>query len=386
MKDALDEKSEVILAHKSYLSRISNEKIPCYEPSVGKEELELLKDVINSNWLSENKYTREFENQLLKICDRKYAVSFCNATSALISGMKSCGMREGDEIIVPSLSHSADPNSISVVGAIPVFADIEENTLCMSVKTIDAVKTNRTRAILFVSAYGNVSELDGIENYAKENNFILINDCAPALFGTYKGKPIASYGDFSVLSFFSDKIITTGEGRMLLSNNPDIIKECNMYKHDGRKERGVDLIERKGYNFRITELQTAIGVAQLKKANYFVKRKKEILKSYTSRLSNIPNVKVFQFSSKGDIVPHRIILLVPDAKSLISYLSPLGIGVRGMFMPMHSQPIYDIKKEFPYTEKIFKIGVCLPSAPTLTQKNIEFVCDSIKIFYKGVIK
>lgn len=383
MNNDSGEKNEVVLAYQSYISRVDKEKIPCYEPSVGDEELELLKDVIKGNWLSENKYTREFEYQLSKICKRKYAVSFCNATSALISGMKSCGIKEGDEVIVPSLSHSADPNSISNIGATPVFADVEEDTLCMSVRTINAVKTDRTKAILFVSAYGNVSELDGIKNYARENNLIFINDCAPALFGTYKNKPITSYGDFSVLSFFSDKTITTGEGGMLLSDDSDIIKECNRYKHDGRKERGVDIIECRGYNFRITELQTAVGVAQLKKASHFVKRKKEILKSYTKNLSNISDIKVFQFNSEGDIVPHRIVILVPDAKVLISYLNHLGIGVRGVFMPMHSQPIYNIKKEFPNTEKIFKRGVCLPSAPTLTEDNINFVCDNIKKFYEG---
>ena len=297
--------------------------------------------------------------------------------------MKSLGIKEGDEVIVPSFSHSADPNSISAIGAIPVFADVDENTLCLSVKTIDAVKTSKTKAIMLVSAYGNAAELDEIENYTKENNLFLINDCAPALFGVYKNKSIAAYGDFSVLSFFADKTITTGEGGMLLSDDINIINECNMYKHDGRKERGVDIIERRGYNFRITELQSAVGVAQLKKADYFVKRKKEILKTYTQKLSEINNVKLFQFSTKGDIVPHRVIIFVPEAKPLITYLNSLGIGVRSMFMPMHSQPTYNIKKEFPVTEKIFKKGLCLPSAPTLTEQDIKFICDSIKNFYEG---
>ena len=381
MNKSLDVKSEVISSYQSYISRIGKEKIPCYEPSLGKEEIELLTDVINRNWLSENKYTREFENQLSKICQRKYAISFSNATASLIIGMKSLGIKEGDEVIVPSLSHSADPNSISATGATPVFADVDETTLCLSVNTIDAVKTDKTKAIMLVSAYGNTADLDEIESYAKKNNLFLINDCAPALFGFYKNKSIASYGDFSVLSFFADKTITTGEGGMLLSDNLDLINECNMYKHDGRKERGVDIIERKGYNFRTTELQSAVGVAQLKKADYFVRRKKEILKKYTEKLSTIKEVEVFKFNNKGDISPHRIVIFVPEAQPLMAYLDSLGIGVRSMFMPMHSQPIYNVKKEFPVTEKIFKKGVCLPSAPTLKDEDIEFVCDSIKNFY-----
>jgi len=297
----VNKQSDVTMSYQEYMSRVSKEKIPCYEPSLGKEEIELLTDVINRNWLSENKYTREFENQLSKICQRKYAISFSNATASLIIGMKSLGIKEGDEVIVPSLSHSADPNSISATGATPVFADVDETTLCLSVNTIDAVKTDKTKAIMLVSAYGNTADLDEIESYAKKNNLFLINDCAPALFGFYKNKSIASYGDFSVLSFFADKTITTGEGGMLLSDNLDLINECNMYKHDGRKERGVDIIERKGYNFRTTELQSAVGVAQLKKADYFVRRKKEILKKYTEKLSTIKEVEVFKFNNKGDI-------------------------------------------------------------------------------------
>ena len=378
-----DSKSEVISSYQAYKARVGKEKIPCYEPSIGEEELKLVTDVINRNWLSEGKYTREFESQLAVICQRKYAVCFANATAALISGIKSLGIKEGDEIIVPSFSHSADPNSIAVTGATPVFADIDESTLCMSVKTIDAVKTPRTKAILLVSAYGNVTDLNEVEDYAKKNNLFLINDCAPALFGTFRNKSIASCGDFSVLSFFADKTITTGEGGMLLSDNLDLIKESNIYKHDGRKERGVDTIERKGYNFRITELQSAVGVAQLKKADFFVKRKKEILSIYREKLSAVSAVRVFAFNSNGDIVPHRIIIFVPKASELIEHLNSQGIGVRTMFMPMHSQPAYGETNQYPATEKVYKTGVCLPSAPTLKEEDIEFICASIKNYYKG---
>ena len=374
--------NQVISSYNDYTKRVGKEKIPCYEPSVGQEELELVTDVINRNWLSEGKYTREFESQLAEICERKFAVCFANATAALISGMKSLGLKDGNEIIVPSLSHSADPNSISVAGFTPVFAEVEESTLCLSVKTIDAVKTANTKAILVVSAYGNVGDLDEISNYAKANNLFLINDCAPALFGEFRGKSIASYGDFSVLSFFADKTITTGEGGMLLSDNAELIAGANIYKHDGRRERGVDTIERKGYNFRITELQTAVGVAQLKKAPGFVKRKKEILQEYRNKLKGIDAVKVFEFNPEGDIVPHRVVIFVPDAQKLIEHLESLGIGVRTLFMPMHSQPVYKVNKDFPVTEKLYKTGVCLPSAPSLTDEQLEFVCQSIAKFYK----
>ena len=374
-------KSEASASYEAYMSRVGSEKIPCYEPSMGAQEIEFLTDVIKRNWLSESKYTREFESRLAKICQVKFAVAFNNATAAMIAGMKSLGIGPGDEVIVPTFSHPADPNSVAATGAMPVFADVDEKTLCLSVRTIDAAKTSKTKAIMLISLYGNAPDLDGISAYAKKNNLFLIHDAAPALCTTYKGRPVTAYGDFSVLSFFADKTITTGEGGMLLTDSQKIVSECNIYKHDGRRERGVDLIERRGYNFRITELQAAVGVAQLNRLDYFVMRKKEILKEYARQLSGIKPVSVFKFNEQADAVPHRIIIFVPDAAKLISHLTGLGIGVRTTFMPMHSQPAYSIKNEFPVTEKLYATGVCLPSAPTLKQDDIDFVCSSIRKFY-----
>jgi len=224
--------------------------------------------------------------------------------------------------------------------------------------------------------------LPSLTDYCKQNNLFLIHDCAQAVFGSFKNKPIASYGDFSVMSFFADKPITTGEGGLLLTDNSALIDECNIYKHDGRRERGVDVIEKKGYNFRITELQTAVGVAQLNKADYFIKRKKEIYSQYEEKLSNIPEVRFFKFNPDADVVPHRYIIFVDNQQELMTHLSSKGVGVRTTFMPMHSMPSYNVQKDFPVTEKLFRTGICLPSAPTLTHENIEFICSSIREFYE----
>lgn len=384
MRTTQQKKSEVSLSYESYLARVGKERIPCYEPSLGAEELRNVTDVLRRNWLSEGRYTREFEARLAKLCCRRYAVAFSNATAALIVGMKSAGLGMRDEVIVPSFAHSADPNAICAAGATPVFTDIDETTLCLSTKTVEAARTPRTKAVLFISAYGNTGDLREVERYAKKNRLLLIHDCAPALFGVLDDKPVPAYGDFSALSFFADKTITTGEGGMLLSDDRTLVNEANRYKHDGRKERGEDRIERRGYNFRITELQSALGVAQLKKAKRFVRRKREILKAYAERLSGIPEVRVFPFSraARISLVPHRIIVFVPDAARLIQHLESLGIGARTLFSPMHAQPAYRVRGQFPATKKVFKTGVCLPSAPTLTRRDIQFVCDAMKNFYK----
>ena len=371
-------------SYEAYIARVGGESIPCYEPSLGAEEIVLVTDVIKRNWLSESKYTREFEQKLALLSERKYALAFNNATASMITGMKSLGIGPGDEVIVPSFTHSADPNSISNAGGNPVFADVNEATLCIDVNTVDAVKTPRTKAILHVALYGNCSDLEAISRYAKDNGLFLINDCAPALAGSFRGRKITSFGDFAALSFFADKTITTGEGGMLLTDNGELLAECNIYKHDGRRERGVDVIERRGFNFRMTELQAAIGVAQLAKLDYFLKRKREIYADYERQLASVQELKLFSFNPDCDVVPHRVLVFVPNAASLISHLGKAGIGVRTTFMPMHSQPCYGVDKSFPVTDKLYATGVCLPSAPTLTEANVEFVCNSIKQFYAKV--
>ena len=379
----LDDASD---SYEEYMARVGGETIPAYEPSLGSAEIELLTDVVTRNWLSEGKYVREFESRLAEICERKYGLAFCNATSAMIAGMKSLGIGAGDEVIVPSFTHPADPNAIANVGATPVFADVDEQSLCLSIDTIDEAKTAATRAILFVSLYGNAAQLDDIVAYAQANDLSLINDCAPALRGTYKDKSIASYGDCSILSFYADKTITTGEGGMLLTDDPALISECNIYKHDGRRERGHDLIERIGYNLRLTELQAAVGVAQLDKMEGFIERKRENQRLYEELLRDVPQVRVFQFNPDCVVVPHRSIIFVPKAASLIGHLNALGIGVRTTFMPMHSQPCYDTGQRLPITERLHAQGVCLPSAPGLTRHQIEFVCCAISDYYSHTEK
>ena len=306
-------------SYNDYIKRVKNETIPCYEPSIGNEEIRILKKVINSGWLSENKYTRIFEKNIAQYSQRKFSLAFNNATAAMITGMKALKLGLNHEIIVPTFTHSADVNAISAIGAKPVFADVDKNTLCLSLETIKKVITKKTKAILFVALYGNSGEIKKINNFCKKKKIFLICDCAAALGSLFEKRQLSSYGIFSVLSFFCDKTITTGEGGMLLTDNKKFIDECSIYKNDGRKERGVDLIERKGFNFRITEMQSAIGTVQFKKLNKFILRKKKIYKIYYNNLNNISHAKIFKFDI-SKIVPHRIIIFAERAKLLIKFL------------------------------------------------------------------
>ena len=366
------------LTYSNYINRVKKEKIPCYEPLVGLNEIKNLKQVINSGWLSENKFTRDFENFIANYCNRKYSLAFSNATSAMIVGMKALGINEGDEVIVPSFSHSADANSISATGAKPVFAEVSIDSMCLTLNQIKKCVTKKTKAILYVAVYGNADELDEIEKYCKKKKLFLIVDAAAALGSKFKKKHISSYGIFSVHSFFSDKTITTGEGGMLLTDNSKLLKICNYYKHDGRKERGEDTIKKAGYNFRFTELQAAVGMAQTKKLGSFILKKKQIYQKYKNKLKKIDQLNLFEYSKFCNPVPHRIVIFTKTkSKSLRKFLNHAGIGVRQLFMPMHRQPIYNLKKKFKNSEILFSKGICLPSAPSLKDKELNFICNKI---------
>lgn len=370
------------ITYSNYINRIKKEKIPCYEPMVGQNEIQNLKKVINSGWLSEKKFTRDFENFLATYCNRKYTLAFSNATSAMIVGMKALGIGHGDEVIVPSFSHSADANSISATGARPVFSEVSISSMCLTLDQIKQSITKKTKAILYVAVYGNADELDEIEKYCKRKKIFLIVDAAAALGSTFKKKHISSYGIFSVHSFFSDKTITTGEGGMLLTDNSKLLKTCNYYKHDGRKERGEDTIKIAGYNFRFTELQAAVGMAQTKKLGAFISRKKKIYQDYKKNLKDINQLSIFKYSKYCDPVPHRIVIFTKTkSNSLRKFLNQSGIGVRQLFMPMHRQPLYNLKKQLKNSEILFNTGICLPSAPKLKDRELNFVCNKIKKFF-----
>jgi perosamine synthetase len=181
-----------------------------------------------------------------------------------------------------------------------------------------------------------------------------------------------------MLSFFSDKTVTMGEGGMLLTNNEKLLSVANIYKHDGRRERGHDLIEGKGFNFRLTEMQAAVGLAQLNRIENTLKKKKGVYDKYCKALEGISKVRLFHPDSNSEVYMHRIIIFVDDASSVIEKLVSRGIGARSLFHPMHKQPIYDTGESFINTDRLSKTGVCLPSAPTLSSNDIDYIARCLK--------
>lgn len=369
--------TDALAQYCKYMEQVKSERIPQYEPCIGDIEREFVNDVIGRNWFSEGRYTRLFEQKIGEFCGVQYALATATGTAALMLGMKALGIGSGDEVIVPSFTHPADVNSVVAVGASPRFCDIDPETFTISPSTFESKMNRKTKAVIVVHLYGFSAEMKEIMDIARKQELIVIEDCAQALGTRYNGQQVGTFGDFGILSFFADKTITTGEGGMLISNSQEIVDEANIYKHDGRRERGIDIIERAGYNFRITELQAALGVAQFERLPFFIERKIENNNRFRELLSECPEIHFPTSSENTYRVPHRVLIEVEDPEGLKDHLAAKGVGCRRFYIPMHRQPCYDVKEDFPSSEKAYSRGLCLPSYPMLTTDQIEYICANI---------
>ncbi|MDP3064326.1 MAG: DegT/DnrJ/EryC1/StrS family aminotransferase, partial [Chloroflexota bacterium] len=328
-------------SYEEYMGRIRSERVPHFDIQLGQAELDQLAEVVRSGWISEGVKTREFERLVREFFGLKHAVALATCTAALMLGQKALGVQPGDEVIVPTFTHPADVNAIAVIGAVPVFVDIDRRTLTLDPAAVERAVTPRTKAMNIVHLYGHAADMDGLMAVARRHKLGVIEDCAQAIGVTWNGRHVGTFGDVACVSFFADKSITTGEGGMLLTNSPDIVKEVELYKHDGRRERGVDVIERRGYNFRITELQAALGVAQVPKLRDVIRLKRRNEELYRRGLEGVEQVAFPFRDPRCFVVPHRVNVLVEEPQKLIDYLGEYGIGCRRFYIPMHRQPCYN---------------------------------------------
>lgn len=371
-------------AYYEYEEKIKAERIPYYEPWLGKEELAQLTEVLRANWISEGAKTRELERRLAELHGTKHALAVSNCTGALIIAMKALGIGPGDEVIVPTFTFIASASSVRLAGATPVLVDSDARTLNIDPQAAERAITPRTKAIIPVHLYGQAADMAAIMAIAARHGLPVIEDAAQGLAVRFQGRPVGSFGEIGCLSFFTDKSITLGEGGAVLTSSDRLYEELVMLKNDGRLERGMYVHDRVGYNLRITELQAAVGVAQLGKLETIVRRKRENADLYRRLLEGVPGLEFTYRDPRCFVVPHRINLLVDDADALIAYLEANGIGCRRFYLPVHMQPCYNIAGDFPNAESAYRRGLSLPSAPTLKQEEIAFVCDKVREFFRAI--
>ena len=360
--------------------------IPQMEPWFGSEEKEALNQYMEEGgWLTEFKRTAAFEKMIAEYTGAKHCIVVNNGTISLTLGAMACDIKTGDEVIVPNYTMIATPNSVKMFGAVPVFVDVEPETLCMDIKLARKAITPKTKAIILVLANGRYpkSGINSFVELAKENNLKLIEDAAQSLGSRYPdGRHQGSVGNVGSFSFSSPKIITTGQGGALITNDDEIAFKLRSLKDFGRSSGGLDIHSSIGFNFKFTELQACIGIEQMKKLSFRVERKKEIFKLYKSLLANVKGIDFFD-QDLSFTTPWFIDVITENREKLMDYLKKNGIGTRGMYPPINKQIAYQVVGDHPISDTVGINGLWLPSSSQLSDDQIIFICKGIKMFYQN---
>lgn len=361
-----------------------NKKIPVAEPDLSGNESAYLQDaLLNERRVSSSgKYLDRFEKDFGTYCGRTYALSTSNGTTALHLALLALGVGPGDEVIVPSFTFAATAAVVCHAGATPVFIDAKLEDWTLDEHALEGLRTPRTKALITVDVYGTPCNYDFIQDWCKKNNIFLVEDAAEAHGALYKGKRVGGFGDVSCFSFFGNKIITTGEGGMCLTDDPELHERMRVLKNHGMKTPGVYEHDIVGYNYRLTNLQAAVGCAQLERIDDFIRRRKENDALYRTCLADVERI-TFQPIPKDVNASFWLfnMLTTHDVGELRAKLVEKGIETRPLFKPLSDQGAYrDFAKgqKFPVAHELFLRGITLPSSPLLTKEEIEYVSTCVK--------
>ena len=360
--------------------------IPIYQPSLFGNEKKYVLDCLESGWISsKGEYVNKFEKNFASIVGVKYAASVCNGTAALHLALLAAGIGEGDEVIVPTFTYIASVNCIKYVGATPVFIDSSKLTWQLDPELLENIITPKTKAIICVHLYGGMCDMDPIMKVAEKYNLYVIEDCAEAFGSQYKGRNAGVFGNIACFSFYGNKTITTGEGGMVATNDQELIKRVTHIKGQGlaaNRQYWHDIL---GYNYRMTNICAAIGLAQLETLDNTLFKKNKIADYYRENLSSLP----IEFQETGiDVISSHWMfsILVQDfemREAIRSYLDAKFIETRPIFYPVHTMPVYcDQFSRFPVAENLGVRGLNLPSWPDLTNENLEYICFHIHNFFE----
>lgn len=367
-------------------------KIPLSRPSMGRDELKLVNKVFKSGWLGMGKEVFHFENLLRKLFKRKYAIAVSTGTSAIHISLDSIGLKKGDEVIVPSLTFVGSVQPIILCGAKPVFCDVEIGTLNTSKNLIEQKIAKRTKAVIVVHYGGLACDMDRILKLRKRYGIRIIEDAAHAFGSYYKRRLVGSFGDIACFSFDPIKSVTCGEGGAVVLDDKKvaelIIKKrilgidkdtWNRYKH---KRSWFYSAEETGFRYHMSNINAAIGIAQLAKMNYFIKRRQDVARSYDEGLEKIGEIKIIK-RDYGKVAPFNYTVLAERRDKLMSYLGKSGITAGINYIPNHMQPVFKSKgASLPNTEYLYKKIISLPLYAGMQKSDARFIVDKIKKFYK----
>lgn len=359
-------------------------KIPIYKPSLMGNEKKYVNECLDSTWISsKGSFIQKFENDFSNFIGVNFATTVSNGTVALHLALLALGIGEGDEVIVPTLTYIASVNSIVYTGAVPVFVDSLVDTWQIDYNDVEKKITNKTKAVIAVHLYGHPCEMKELRRICDEHNLFLIEDCAEAIGSKYEGKHVGTFGDISTFSFFGNKTITTGEGGMVVTNDETLFDRCIHFKGQGlakHRQYWHDVI---GYNYRMTNICAAIGLAQLENVQVLIEKKRKIADFYKKSFEGVD--VVFHGESENVYNSYWMCsILVENSEKrdlLRSFLAEKGIETRPLFYPVHTMPMYAEKyQKHKNAEKLGWRGINLPSFPDLTEQELIFIVNAVKEF------
>ena len=382
----LNKKGEVI----DYANESRFRQIPQSEPYLNGNELKYITDCIKSGWISSRgKYVNMFEKKFSKFVKNRYCLSTSSGTTALQLAIATLKLKPNEEVIVPDYTFVSPINSIIHSNCKPVLADIDPDTLCVSYDSVKKITNKKTKAIIVVHLYGNSPDLKKIIIFCKKRNIAVIEDCAEAFGTKYNNTHVGNFGDFGTFSFFGNKTISTGEGGMIIFKNKkkyELAKKLRDHGMDQKKKYWHDEV---GFNFRLTNMQAAIGCAQLENAKLFIKKKISINKKYKSQLNKLDYLS-FSSNKNNVINSHwlsyiKINSQIKNYKKLrnilVTYLNGKGIEIRTGFYSAHLMKIYtkykNNKINYENSKKISNSIITLPSSVNLKDKEINYICNLI---------
>ena len=370
--------------------------IPVCEPLLNGNELKYVDDAVRTGWISSSgDYVNKFESKFAEYVQSKYGIAVCNGTVALHLALVALGIGKNDEVIIPSFTMIATAFAVCYTGATPVFVDADKETWNIDVTKIEEKITKNTKAIIPVHIFGNPCNMDEISKIAKKYNLFVIEDAAEAHGAEYNGKKIGSFSDIACFSFFANKNLTTGEGGMCITNNEEYNKLCRYYKNmcfplDGTRNY---MHENIGFNYRMSNIHAAIGLAQVEKADEYRKLRIRNSQLYKKYLENCEGI-IFQRDTPNSLNVNWMNTIIIDDKKyghtkdeLILYLKSNGIDTRLLFKSMNRQPSLrkfgcDCSGAYPITDWLSDNGFYLPSGSNLSEEEISKICSLIKQFKK----
>ena len=373
------------------------QRIRVNEPAISKNALKYVTDCIKTGWVSSaGKYLKDFEEKFSKFLGVRHAITTTNGTTALHLALLALGIKKGDEVILPSHTMMSSAAAIVYTGATPVLVDVERDSWNMDVSQIEKKINKRTKAIMPVHIYGHPVDMDPIIALAKKHHLSIIEDAAESTGAEYKGRLTGTLGDIGCFSFYANKIITTGEGGMMVTNNDKFANHARLLKDMAHSPQKRFLHKEIGFNFRMTNLQAALGVAQLEEVKKYIQKKRWMAALYNERLSKIKGLTLpIEHDWAKNVYWMYGMLIEKDfgisRDEFMQKLSGKGIDTRTFFIPMHRQPALRrlglFKGErYPVSDEIGRLGLYLPSGLAITKRQIETVCRAIRDIKNNVQK